>query len=164
MTLLIAEKTVVTMHYTLTDQEGTTLDSSRESDPLSYLHGVGALIPGLEKELTGKAAGATLTVSVPPEEAYGEVIDELLQEVDKSIFEVQEGIEPGAVFHAQGPDGEVQPVVIKAVQGETVIVDANHPLAGMTLNFDVEVISVREATDDELDHGHAHGADGSADH
>ena len=156
MSLLIGDKLVVTMHYTLTDNEGNVLDSSRDAKPLSYLHGAGNIIPGLEKAMVGKVAGDTLKVKVEPPEAYGVVRDDLTQVVDKSMFEGVDSVEPGMAFQAQGPDGSSQRIVIKKVEEEKVTIDANHPLAGVTLNLDVEVVGVREATQEELSHGHVH--------
>jgi FKBP-type peptidyl-prolyl cis-trans isomerase SlyD len=156
MSLLIGDNLVVTMHYTLTDNEGNVLDSSRESTPLSYLHGAGNIIPGLEKALVGKVAGDTLNVKVEPAEAYGVVRADLMQVVDKSMFEGLESPEPGMAFQAQGPDGSSQRIVIKKVEGDKVTIDANHPLAGVTLNFDVEIMNIREATAEEKSHGHVH--------
>ena len=156
MSLLIGDKLVVSMHYKLTDDAGTVLDSSEGNEPLSYLHGAGNIIPGLEKELTGKTEGATLQVTVPPAEGYGEVREELIQTVSKEAFQGVESVEAGMAFEAQGPEGQVQRIVVKSVDGDQVTIDGNHPLAGMTLNFDVEVVGIREATEEEIAHGHAH--------
>jgi len=156
MSLLIGDKLVVSMHYKLTDAEGTVIDSSEGSDPLTYLHGAGNIIPGLEKELVGKTEGATMQVTVDPAEGYGELNPEMIQTVPKEAFQGVETIEPGMSFEAQGPDGSAQHIVVKEVDGDNIIIDANHPLAGKELNFDVEVVSVREATEEELDHGHVH--------
>ena len=156
MSLLIGDKLVVSMHYKLTDASGTVLDSSEGNEPLSYLHGAGNIIPGLEKELTGKTEGATLQVTVPPAEGYGEVREELIQTVSKDAFQGVESVEAGMAFEAQGPDGQVQRIIVKSVDGDQVTIDGNHPLAGMTLNFDVEIVGIREATEEEIAHGHAH--------
>jgi len=152
----IAENTVVSVHYKLTDDEGTVLDSSEGSEPLTYLHGAGNIISGLETALAGKSEGDSLQTRVEPNEAYGEVVPELIQTVDKSIFQGVESIEPGMAFRAQTSGGNEQRIVVKKVDGEEVTIDANHPLAGVPLNFDVEVVEVREATDEEVEHGHAH--------
>ncbi len=156
MSLLIGDKLVVTMHYTLTDNEGTTIDSSEGNDPLGYLHGAGNIIPGLEKALVGKTVGDTLNVTVDPAEGYGEIMDDLIQSVDKAAFEGVEDIEPGMGFEATAPDGSMQRIVVRAIEGDQVVVDANHPLAGVTLNFAVEIVTVREATEEEISHGHVH--------
>ena len=156
MSLLIGDNLVVSMHYKLTDDEENVLDSSEGAEPLGYLHGAGNLIPGLEKALVGKVEGDSLQVRVEPAEGYGEVISELVQTVEKAAFQGVESVEVGMAFEAQGENGEVQHVVVKKVEGDKVIVDANHPLAGVVLNFDVEIISVREATEEEIAHGHVH--------
>tara|TARA_R110002074_G_C12212860_1_gene636463 strand:+ start:229 stop:699 length:471 start_codon:yes stop_codon:yes gene_type:complete len=156
MSLMIGDKMVVSMHYTLTDSEGTVLDSSEGTDPLSYLHGAGNIIPGLEKALVGKVVDDALQVEVSPAEGYGEVIPDLKQVVDKSAFQGVDSLEEGMSFEAQGPNGEVQRVVIAKVEGDQVTVDGNHPLAGVTLNFDVKIVGVRDATEEEISHGHVH--------
>ena len=156
MSLMIGDKMVVSMHYTLTDDDGNVLDSSEGSDPLSYLHGANNIIPGLEKALIGKMANDALQVKVDPAEGYGEKISELIQQVDKAAFQGVDNLEAGMAFEAQGENGQVQRVVITEIEGDQVTVDGNHPLAGVTLNFDVKIISVRDATQEELSHGHVH--------
>ena len=155
MDILIGENCVVSIHYTLTDDSGTVLDSSRDSDPLVYLHGANNIIPGLENELTGKTAGASLKVSVAPEDAYGEHTPEAIQSVPRSAFEGIEDIQPGMQFQTEGPQG-VQVVVVTEVSDDAITVDANHPLAGKTLHFDVSIEDVRMATPEEVAHGHVH--------
>ena len=155
----IADNKVALIHYTLTSVEGEVLDSSEGGDPLAYIHGLGNIVPGLEKELTGKQAGDKVNVQVSPEEGYGEINEELIQEVDRSAFDGVDAIEVGMRFMAQTAWGQ-QPVVVTAVSDETVTVDGNHPLANQTLKFDVEVVEVRDATEEELEHGHAHGVGG----
>lgn len=156
MSLMIGDKMVVSMHYTLTDNDGKVLDSSEGAEPLDYLHGAGNIIPGLETALIGKVADDALKVTVEPKEGYGELIPELIQKVNKSAFEGVDNLEPGMAFEAQGPDGQVQRVVISAVEGDEVTVNGNHPLAGVTLNFDVKIVGVRDATEEEIAHGHVH--------
>ncbi len=156
MSLLVADKTVVSIHYTLTDPEGNTLDSSAGADPLVYLHGAGNIIPGLEKELSGQAEGNSLEVTVAPAEGYGEHEPGLVQVLPRSAFQGVDNVEPGMAFQAQGPEGQVRRIVVTGVDGDNVTVDGNHPLAGVELNFAVEVVAVREATDEEIAHGHAH--------
>ena len=156
MSLMIGDKMVVSMHYTLTDNDGKVLDSSEGAEPLSYLHGAGNIIPGLETALIGKVADDSLKVTVEPKEGYGELIPELIQKVNKSAFEGVDTLEPGMAFEAQGPDGQVQRVVISEVEGDEVTVNGNHPLAGVTLNFDVRIVDVRDATEEEISHGHVH--------
>lgn len=156
----IADKKVVAIDYRLRDDEGTVLDSSEGAQPLAYLHGAANIIPGLEKALLGKQAGDELDVSVEPEEAYGEYSLELVATLNRSMFQGVEELEPGMQFHASAPDGGMQVVTIRDVDGDDVTVDGNHPLAGQRLHFKVKVISVREATAEELEHGHAHGEGG----
>ncbi|MBL4883925.1 MAG: peptidylprolyl isomerase [Planctomycetaceae bacterium] len=156
MSLVIGENLIVSMHYKLTDNDGNEIDSSEGSDPLIYLHGKGNIIAGLEKPLNGKAEGDTLQVTVEPAEGYGEVLDEMVQVVARSEFDGIDEIEVGMTFEAQGPDGSMQSIEIMKVEGDDITIDANHPLAGVTLNFDVEIVSIREATQEEIDHGHAH--------
>lgn len=155
----IANNCIASFHYTLTDKDGKVLDSSEGREPLAYLHGSGNIIPGLEKELEGKQAGDKLTVAVPAAEAYGERNDAMMQELPANMFSGVDKIEVGMEFHAQTEQG-VQVVSVAAVDGDTVTVDANHPLAGVDLNFDVEITEVRPATEEEVSHGHAHGVGG----
>jgi len=156
MSLLIGDNLIVSMHYKLTDDEGNVLDSSEGTEPLAYLHGAENLIPGLEKALVGKVEGDALQVKVEPAEGYGEVRQELIETVEKTAFQGVDSVEAGMAFEAQGPDGSMQHVVVKKVEGDEVTIDANHPLAGMVLNFDVEIVGVREATEEEVAHGHTH--------
>jgi len=152
----IGEKSVVTFHYTLTNSNGEELDSSAGRDPMKYLHGASNIVPGLEKEMEGKSSGDKLKVEVQPEEGYGQVNPQLIQKVPHSAFEGVPEIKPGMQFQAQGPDGETQHITVKEVTGDEVIVDGNHPLAGQVLHFDVTIEDVREASEEELSHGHAH--------
>jgi FKBP-type peptidyl-prolyl cis-trans isomerase SlyD len=154
-----AENSVVSMHYTLTNNKGEVLDSSAGGDPLTYLHGSGNIIPGLEKALTGKQAGDKLKVTVEPAEGYGVHDPALVQQVPKRAFQGVPNIEPGMSFHAQSSQGPMR-VTVTAVQGDMVTVDGNHPLAGETLNFEVEITEVRKATLEEISHGHVHGPGG----
>lgn len=156
MSLLIGDKLVVSMHYKLTDDEGNVLDSSEGADPMTYLHGADNIIPGLEKALTGKVEGDSMQVKVSPEEGYGEPRPEMIQVVPLSAFQGVESVEAGMTFETQSPEGHVQHIIVKAVEDEEVTIDANHPLAGVSLNFDVEIVNVREATEEEIDHGHVH--------
>jgi FKBP-type peptidyl-prolyl cis-trans isomerase SlyD len=155
----IAENSVVTIHYTLTNSEGEVLDSSQGQEPLAYLAGASNIIPGLENALTGKQVGDKLDVTVEPEEAYGPLREELVQKVDHENFQGIDDIQVGMQFMAQAPWGE-QPVTVMAVEEDGITLDGNHPLAGQTLTFAVEVMAVRSATDEELQHGHAHGEGG----
>lgn len=155
----IANDHVVKFHYTLTNGEGQTLDKSDETSPLTYLHGAGNIIPGLENALTGKTAGEKLTVNVPAAEGYGEYHAELVQEVPRAMFQGVDNIQEGMQFQAQTDDG-FQFVVVKSVEDDNVIIDGNHPLAGQDLTFEVEIVEIRAATQEELDHGHVHGEGG----
>ena len=156
MSLLIGDNLVVSMHYKLTDNDGNVIDSSEGMEPLTYLHGAGNIIPGLEKALVGKVEEDSVTVKVQPAEGYGEIMQELIQTIDKAAFQGVESVEAGMSFEAQGPDGSTKRIVVKHVEGDQVTIDANHPLAGVELNFDVNIVSVREATDEEIAHGHVH--------
>jgi FKBP-type peptidyl-prolyl cis-trans isomerase SlyD len=156
MSAVISDKSVVTVHYKLTDDQGNVLDSSEGSKPMAYLHGAGNIIPGLEKALEGKAEGDSLQVRVEPAEAYGEVNPDGIKTIEKTAFQGVESVEPGMTFEAQTPDGTKQPIVVKKVEGDAVTIDTNHPLAGVALNFDVQIVGVREATKEERTHGHAH--------
>lgn len=150
-----ANGTVVSIHYTLTDDSGAVLDSSRGGQPFSYLHGHGNIIPGLEKALEGREAGYKSQVSVPPAEAYGEKNPEAIFEAPREHFPPDMKLEPGVRVYAEGPNGPI-PLTVVRLTDKGAILDANHPLAGKTLHFDVEVIQVRPATEEELFHGHAH--------
>lgn len=156
--MVIAEQKVVSIHYTLKNDDGEILDASAEDNPLKYIHGTGSIIPGLEKKLTGKSAGDKLSVSVGPSEAYGERSETLVQQLPREVFQGVDEIEKGMQFQAQSASGATL-ITVTEVEGDQVTVDGNHPLAGETLNFDVEVESVRDATAEELDHGHVHTGD-----
>jgi len=156
----IEKNSVVSFDYTLTADDGTVLDSSEGKEPLMYLHGAGAIIPGLEKALDGHAQGDNFKVNVPPADAYGERNDDLKAEVSRSHFEGMDDLELGMQFQVPKESGGHQVVTVVDIADETVTVDANHPLAGVGLNFEVDVREVREATDEEMEHGHAHGPHG----
>ncbi len=154
----IEEQKVVILNYTLTDNEGTLIDESNDSS-FAYLHGASNIIPGLENALSGKQAGDTLSVSVPPEDGYGERDATKTQSVPKDMFPEDAQIETGMQFHAEGPNDETIVVTVTEVEDETVTVDGNHPLAGEQLNFAVEIIEVRDASEEEIEHGHVHSPD-----
>jgi FKBP-type peptidyl-prolyl cis-trans isomerase SlyD len=155
----IADDTAVMIHYTLKNDAGEVLDSSEGDEPLGYIHGQGNIVEGLEKALTGKSAGTKLNVKVAPAEGYGERDKSRVQTVPKEAFEDGDQIKPGMRFQTHTEDG-VAIVTVTAVSGEEVTIDANHPLAGETLHFEVEVVAVRACTAEELAHGHIHGAGG----
>ena len=152
----IADQCVVAIHYTLTNDRGEELDSSRGADPLIYLHGAGSLIPGLERELLGLLAGDDASVVVQPEDGYGEVQSELVQEVPLAALAGVEGLEVGMQLQSRSPEGRIQNLVVDAIGAESATLNANHPLAGEVLHFEVRVESVRAATPEEIAHGHAH--------
>ena len=161
--MTIAKNKVVTIDYTLTDNSGDVIDRSVDGG-FSYLHGAENIIPGLEQLLAGKSVGESLTVTIPPEEAYGLRDDALTQVVPKEAFDTQDEIEVGQQFHAQSPDDKPMVITVVAVEDTQITIDGNHPLAGVELNFDVKIIDIRDASEDEISHGHTHGADAHADH
>lgn len=156
----ITNHSVVTIDYTLTNDQGEVIDSSSDGNPLSYIQGIGNIIPGLEAALEGKQAGDTLNVSIAPAQGYGERNDSLMQSVPRTMFESPDEIQTGMQFHTMTEDGNMVVVTVVEVGPETVTVDANHPLAGHTLNFDVTVVDVRPASPEEVEHGHVHGPGG----
>lgn len=151
----IAHNTVVAMHYKLTNPEGKVIDSSEGRDPLTYLHGHQNIISGLEKQLEGKGAGDSLTAHVPAADAYGEHDPERVVSAARSQFPPEADLVPGMQFQAQTANGSTI-ATITGVEGDHITVDTNHPLAGVDLTFDVEIVSVRMASDTEIDHGHVH--------
>lgn len=155
----IAQDCVALIEYTLTNDAGDVIDSSVGGEPLAYLHGHHNIIPGLEKALSGKVVGDSLKVSIAPAEGYGEMNPSLVEQVPRHLFSGVDQIEVGMQFHAQTGQG-MQVITVTGVEGETITVDGNHPLAGQTLNFDVTIKEVRAASKEELDHGHVHGVGG----
>jgi len=160
----VSEGKVVLFHYTLKNDDGEVLDTSDGGDPLFYLHGAGNIVVGLEEELAGRTAGDKLSATVPAEKGYGVKMGPGPQPVDRSAFPEGVELEVGMQFHAEAPDGSPLTLWVTGLKGDTVLVDANHPLAGVTLHFDIEVASIRDATEEELSHGHPHGPDGTAGH
>jgi FKBP-type peptidyl-prolyl cis-trans isomerase SlyD len=154
----IADNLVVTLHYTVKTPEGEAIDSSVDKEPLSFIQGTQFMIAGLEEALYGKEMGDTFEVTVAPEKAYGDRHDQLVQQVPVNMFEGMD-VEVGMSFRATTDGGE-QSVMIVDKDEEHVTVDGNHPLSGLTLIFDVSIEGVREATKDELEHGHVHGPEG----
>jgi FKBP-type peptidyl-prolyl cis-trans isomerase SlyD len=155
----ITQDQVVSIHYTLKDDAGEVIDSSADREPLSYLHGHGNLIPGLERELTGRKAGDRLQVKIPPADGYGEYDRELVQSVPRRALKGIPEVKVGMRLQAQTAEG-ARAVTVTHLTGDMVTLDGNHPLAGKNLNFEVEVAAVRAATPEELQHGHVHGAGG----
>lgn len=160
--MVIEKDKVVIIDYKLTDSDGEVIDSSESSEPLAYLHGNGNLIPGLEKELEGKKVGDKISCIVGPEEAYGEYDQNLVFTINKSHFADPDKVEEGMQFEAQGEDGS-RVVTVVSVKDDDVTVDANHPLAGEDLHFDVHVVEIRDPTEEELKHGHVHESCGDCD-
>ena len=156
----IAANKAVSIDYTLTNEGGEVIDSSAGGAPLVYLHGAGNITVGLEKALEGKQPGDELDVTIEPQEAYGDYSVELEAVLNRAMFEGVDELEVGMQFHASAPDGGMQIVTIRDIEGEDVTVDGNHPLAGQSLNFKVKVIDVRDASAEEIAHGHVHGEGG----
>lgn len=150
----VTEDTVVSIQYTLTGDDGAVIDSSEDGEPLTYLHGHGQLIPGLEQELEGRSVGDAVEVRIDAENGYGEHDPERLVEVPRDRFEFE--VSEGDFVQAQQQDGTTMPFQVVGIGESTVTLDGNHPLAGKALNFKVEVMNIRDATSEELDHGHAH--------
>jgi FKBP-type peptidyl-prolyl cis-trans isomerase SlyD len=155
----IAERTVASFNYTLTNDAGEVIDTSVGRSPLAYLHGAGNIVPGLEKEMAGRKAGDRFDVVVAPEDGYGQPNPMLVQVVPREAFQGVDTIEVGMEFQAQTPQGPLS-VVVSKVDANEVTVDGNHPLAGKTLHFAIEVTDVRDASVEELAHGHVHGPGG----
>lgn len=151
----IQDNCVVSIHYTLTNDEGDVIDTSEGREPLRYLQGHGNIIPGLEQALLGLVAGDSANVVVEPEDGYGPVQDSLIQAVPREAFDGIDVIEVGMQFQAQTAQGPI-PVTVVAVDEESVTLDGNHELAGVRLNFAVQVTDVRAASQEEIDHGHVH--------
>ncbi|MDR2213040.1 MAG: peptidylprolyl isomerase [Pseudomonadales bacterium] len=159
----ISPNSVVQFHFVLKDADGAVLESSQGSEPMVYLHGHGGLLPGLEKALDGKAAGAEFTVTLPPDDAFGERRDDSELRVPISYLHGARKWQPGMVAVLETDHGHQQVTVVKV--GHTMAtVDTNHPMAGKTLCFEVQVVDVREASPEELAHGHAHGPGGHHHH
>ena len=152
----VSHKKVVTLEYKINLLSGELVDSSELSGPFSYIHGIGAIIPGLEKGLEGMDEGEEKEISIPAEDAYGVRNEELVTSVSKSQFPEDATIVPGAEFYTYNEKGEAIPFTIRDINGETVIIDFNHPLAGEDLMAWVKVVSVREASPEEIAHGHVH--------
>lgn len=151
----VQDNTVVSIDYKLTDDAGEVLDSSEGREPLAYLHGAGNIIPGLEDALAGKAQGDSLSVDVEPAQGYGEHDTALVEEVSRDLFQGVDEIEVGMQFQAATEHG-THVVTVTQIADDAVTIDANHPLAGQNLHFDVTIVEVREATETEIEHGHPH--------
>jgi FKBP-type peptidyl-prolyl cis-trans isomerase SlyD len=154
----ITKHKIVTIDYTLSNGQGAVLNSSIGDEPFTFIHGTGSIIPGLETALEGKSSGDEFMVRIKPEEGYGPRNDSLTQVVSKDLFEDVGELKVGMQFEAKTETGK-QLLTITRIEGNDVTVDGNHPLAGETLHFDVKIRDVRDATSEELSHGHAHGPD-----
>lgn len=152
----VADNMAVSIHYTLTNDDGEVLDSSIGDEALVYLQGGGNIIPGLENALQGKVAGDKFNVRIAPEDAYGELMEEMVQVISRDMFEGVDNIEVGMQFHADVSSGSGVVTVVN-IDNDDITIDGNHPLAGLALTFDVEVVDVRAATVEEMAHGHIHG-------
>jgi FKBP-type peptidyl-prolyl cis-trans isomerase SlyD len=157
--MTISEKKVVQMHYELKNEEGQVLDSSNGKEPLAYIHGMGNIIPGLEKELLNKTKGDKINAVIAPAEAYGVKDHDKIFKVAKKQFQGEGEIQVGMQIQAE-TEGRMEVGLVENIEGDEVTLNFNHPLAGQTLHFDVEVVDVREATAEELSHGHVHGEGG----
>jgi FKBP-type peptidyl-prolyl cis-trans isomerase SlyD len=155
----ITKNKVVLIDFTLTGPDGSVIDSSRGRSPMAYLHGTNSIIPGLEKALEGKTAGEQLIVDVKPEDAYGKHEEQMVQSVPRDRFKGVTDMKPGMQFQANTPSGP-RVVTVVSFDESSVRIDANHPLAGVPLKFEVAIVEVREPTPDELAHGHVHGPGG----
>lgn len=159
----IAKNKVVTIDYTLKNNDGDVLDSSIGAESLTYLQGANNLISGLETALEGKSIGEEISVCVDPKDGYGLRDEQRVQAVPKEMFG-DENVQVGAQYRTEGPAGEPLIVTVVAVDDSTVSVDGNHPLAGIELNFDVKILEIRDASETEIEHGHVHGPDGHPHH
>ena len=159
--MTVSANKVVLMHYTLKNDDGDIMDSSEGHEPLAFIQGIGNIIPGLEKHLEGKVKGDKLKATVTPDEAYGERTEEQIAKVPLENFQSdgEEQLEVGMQVQVESNQGATIALVTE-IEGNDVTLDLNHPLAGETLHFDVEIMDVRDATQEELDHGHAHGTGG----
>ena len=157
----VSKDSVVSLEYRLHLGDGQVVDESEPGQPLAYMHGRGQIVPGLEGQLEGMSAGESKKVVVPPSQGYGEHDPRGLQEVPREMFPPNANLQAGITISAQTADGDVIPITIRELKGEKVVVDLNHPMAGKTLHFDVTVREVRAATDEEKEHGHAHGPGGA---
>ncbi|TYK65085.1 FKBP-type peptidyl-prolyl cis-trans isomerase [Colwellia echini] len=155
----VAKNNVVVMHYAVSDSEGTLIDSSYEDKPMAIIQGTGYLIPGLDDALVDRAVGDKFEVAVACADAYGERHDDYVQTVPREVLAGVEDLSLGTQLRATTDDGE-QTVIVIDVQDDVITVDGNHPLSGLDLNFDVEILEVREATEEELSHGHVHAPGG----
>lgn len=159
MAATLSENKVGVFHYVLTDDDGNVVDRSTDS-PMAYMHGQGNIVPGLEEAMEGKSAGDSFNVKVPPEKGYGELNPDAEQKVHRSNFPSGMDIQVGMAFHAQSGEGHPIMVWVTEMIGAYVTITSNHPLAGKNLNFAIQIVDVRDASAEELAHGHVHGPGG----
>lgn len=157
---MIEDKKVVEINFVLKNSQGEELDKSDENKPLVYLHGTQQIVPGLEKELVGLQVGDKKNVEVPPAQGYGEVDTKLHIKTERSFFPKDVNLVKGMDFSEDTGEGKNQKFTVIKLEGDHVFLDGNHPLAGQTLHFNVEVVAIRDATAEEMEHGHAHGEGG----
>ncbi len=151
---------VVLLDYTLKDSEGTVIDSTEGRGDFAYLHGTNNVIPGLEKTLLGRKTGDEVEVTIAPNDGYGERSDEMVQVVSKSMFDSGGDVQVGIQFYGEAPDGQNIIFTVMEVKDDDVTIDGNHPLAGVELHFALKIMDIREATEEEISHGHVHGPGG----
>jgi len=161
--MTITNNKAVTINYTLKDDQDVIIDTSNDNS-FVYLHGANNIIPGLENELTDKTSGDKFSLVIKPEDAYGQYNDKLTQAVDKEAFGEEQKIEVGMQFHAQGDNDQMVMITVTEINDNKITIDGNHPLAGVTLHYDVEIMDVRDATEEELSHGHIHQHGESCEH
>ena len=161
--MTIQNQKVVTIDYVLKDDKGELIDESQDGS-FCYLHGANNIIPGMESALTGKVVGDEFNLVIEPADAYGEYNPNMTQTVERAMFDTNEELQVGMQFHAQNEQGHMIAITISKIDGDNITIDGNHPLAGVTLHYDIKVIDVRDATDDELSHGHVHQHGQSCNH
>jgi FKBP-type peptidyl-prolyl cis-trans isomerase SlyD len=158
MSNTIADNLVVSLNYTL-EVDGETVAQTDAGDPMEYLHGHENIVPGLEAALTGKKLGDKMSVTLPPDQAYGDYDPEDTDQIDRADLEHMTDLEVGMAIEVEDEEGEVYVAFVREITDESVVLDFNPPLAGKTLTYHVEVIGIREATVEEIQHGHVHGMD-----
>jgi FKBP-type peptidyl-prolyl cis-trans isomerase SlyD len=152
----IGPDSVVVFDYVMSDEDGVVIDRGSGPAAMAYIHGHGQMMPGLERALEGRVVGDRVQAVVPPEDGYGPGGEDEEIRVPRSELPAELDLEPGAELEGTDEEGETDTFWVVAVEGDEVVLTRSHPLAGMTLHFDVTVTKVRPATEDELEHGHAH--------
>ena len=161
--MTIQTKKVVTIDYVLKDEKGELIDQSQDGS-FCYLHGANNIIPGMEDALTGRTKGDEFKLVIEPKDAYGEYNPNMTQTVDRAMFDTNDDIKVGMQFQAQNEQGHMMMITVSKIDGDKITIDGNHPLAGETLHYDIKVVDIRDATDDELSHGHVHQHGHSCNH